>query len=65
MTTARTGKIHSNNLIKSVVIMFSSSERKEDKNKYLAYDFVKGYVVKGKYTPEEVSKKITPFLAVK
>ncbi len=41
-----------------VIIMFSSSERKEDKEKIMAYDFVKDYVVKGSLTAEELKEKI-------
>jgi len=41
-----------------VIIMFSSSEREEDKKKIMAYDFVKDYVVKGTLTAEELKAKI-------
>ncbi|MEL0659667.1 response regulator [Psychromonas arctica] len=41
-----------------VIIMFSSSEREEDKKKIMAYDFVKDYVVKGTLTAEELKTKI-------
>jgi len=41
-----------------VIIMFSSSEREEDKQKIMAYDFVKDYVVKGTLTAEELKEKI-------
>ena len=41
-----------------VIIMFSSSEREEDKKKIMAYDFVKDYVVKGTLTAEELKEKI-------
>ena len=41
-----------------VIIMLSSSEREEDKEKIMAYDFVKDYVVKGKLTAEELKTKI-------
>lgn len=41
-----------------VIIMFSSSEREEDKEKMMAYDFVKDYVVKGTITAEELKEKI-------
>ena len=41
-----------------VVIMFSSSEREEDKEKIMAYDFVKDYVVKGTFTAQELKEKV-------
>jgi len=34
----------------TTMMMFSSSERTEDKVRALSYDFVKGYIVKGDFT---------------
>lgn len=40
--------------ISSVFIMFTSSERDEDKEKSDAYEFVKGYVSKDKFSEEQL-----------
>ena len=41
-----------------VVIMFSSSERSSDRDKAMSYDFVRGYLTKGKFSVEELTAKI-------
>ena len=41
-----------------VIMMYSSSERLEDKNDALKYDFVKGYLTKGLFTMDELKEKI-------
>lgn len=41
-----------------VFIMFTSSESEDDRKQALQYDFVKGFMVKGRETPEELKKKI-------
>ncbi len=41
-----------------VVMMFSSSERKEDKEKIMAHDFVKGYLVKGTFDAEVLKEEV-------
>ena len=48
-----------------VVMMFTSSERKEDRDKILSYDFVKDYLVKGKCTSNDVKEKIELYCKVK
>ena len=42
----------------SIVIMFSSSERPEEREKALSYDFVSGYLTKGKFGLDDLSSKI-------
>jgi CheY-like chemotaxis protein len=41
-----------------VVMMFSSSEREEEKEKIMAHDFVKGYLVKGAFDAESLKDKV-------
>ncbi|TMO09555.1 MULTISPECIES: response regulator [unclassified Pseudoalteromonas] len=41
-----------------VVMMFSSSEREEEKEIIMAYDFVKGYLVKGDFQAEDLKEKV-------
>jgi CheY-like chemotaxis protein len=41
-----------------VVMMFSSSERKEEKEKIMTHDFVKGYLVKGTFDANALKDKI-------
>ncbi|MFK8028718.1 MAG: response regulator [Gammaproteobacteria bacterium] len=41
-----------------VIIMFSSSERKEDMDHMLRYDFVKDYLVKGSFDSNELALRI-------
>lgn len=47
----------------SVFTMFTSSERDEDKQKVAAYDFVKGFIVKGSESPESLQQVIDDCLA--
>ncbi len=42
----------------TVVLMFTSSEREEDRNKVLKYNFVKGYLLKGEFDIEMLRNKI-------
>lgn len=46
-----------------VVIMFTSSERQEDVDKVFSFDFVKDYLVKGKFTHEELENKIKSIMS--
>jgi len=41
-----------------VIMMYSSSERQEDKDKAYAYDFVRDFVIKGISLPEEIAEKL-------
>lgn len=41
-----------------VVCMYSSSERKEDKERALKFDFVEGFLVKGEVTKDFLDEKI-------
>lgn len=41
-----------------VVMMFSSSERKEEKEVIMAHDFVKDYLVKGTFEATELKEKV-------
>lgn len=41
-----------------VIMMYSSSEREEDKEDALKYDFVKGYLTKGVFTQDELKEKV-------
>lgn len=41
-----------------VVMMFSSSEREEEKEKIMAHDFVKDYLVKGAFDAESLKDKV-------
>ncbi|TDF41757.1 response regulator [Alteromonadaceae bacterium M269] len=44
-----------------VIMMYSSSERQEDKENAYQFDFVKDYIVKGELTSEDLKRKLTPF----
>ena len=41
-----------------VVMIFTTSEDEQDKEKALSYDFVVDYLIKGKFDPVELRKKI-------
>ena len=47
----------------SVFIIYSSSDREEDKKRMLSYDCVKSYLVKGQFTSADLSKEIMPLVA--
>ncbi len=51
-----------NHMEASVVMMFTSSEREDDKLKIAAYDYVKSYLVKGSFSTEELEQKIKQVL---
>lgn len=42
----------------TIVVMYSTSDRLEDKERIAEYDFVKTYIVKGSYTPVELKSII-------
>lgn len=46
----------------SVVLMFTSSEQKSEQRQAMAYDFVKDYLVKGKFTSAQLQQKIEELL---
>lgn len=46
-----------------IVMMFSSSEREEDKNTALNYGFVVDYLVKGEFSPLELKEKMLAKIA--
>ena len=46
-----------------VIMMYSSSEREEDKRRASAFSFVKDYLVKGDLTPDILKEKLAPFMA--
>lgn len=41
-----------------IIMMFSSSERSEDRAAVMQYDFVKDYLVKGSFSAKDLSKRI-------
>ncbi|MBC85871.1 MAG: hypothetical protein CL677_01735 [Bdellovibrionaceae bacterium] len=41
-----------------VVMMFTSSEREEDRKKALSFDFVSDYLIKGDFSSEQLREKI-------
>ena len=49
-------------LAASKIFMFSSSDRQEDQDRAFAYDFVKGYVVKGEFTIESLRQLMLPLV---
>ncbi len=54
---------NSNDYSSSVFTMFTSSERDEDKEKALSYDFVKGFVVKGSMSIKSLQEVIEKCIA--
>ncbi|MFK7863105.1 MAG: response regulator [Pseudohongiellaceae bacterium] len=46
----------------SVVLMFTSSEKNEEEAQAMAYDFVKDYLVKGKFSSQQLREKIQKLL---
>ena len=42
----------------SLILMFTSSNREEDKKKALSYDYVKAYLVKGEFTSEQLQEEV-------
>lgn len=45
-------------LVSCVIMMYSSSERPEDKEKAASFDFVKDYLTKGEMSIEELKNKV-------
>jgi len=41
-----------------VIMMFSTSERPEDKTKIMAHEFVKDYLIKGAFNSQELREKV-------
>jgi CheY-like chemotaxis protein len=46
------------NLSSCVVMMYSSSERQEDKDRAYAYEFVRDFIVKGEASAEDIADKL-------
>lgn len=46
----------------TVVMMYSSSERPEDREQAFFYEFVKGFITKGTYSSDELADKISSVL---
>ena len=44
-----------------VVMMYSSSDRSEDKARASQFEFVKDYIVKGELTSDDLKHKLVPF----
>lgn len=44
-----------------ILMMFTSSERQEDRDRTLAYDFVKNYLIKGEFDHESLEQKMRNF----
>jgi hypothetical protein len=44
-----------------VIMMFTSSDQGEDKEKALSYDFVRDYLLKGKFSLGDLKKKVESF----
>ena len=42
-----------------VIMMYSSSERQEDKDKAAKFDFVQDFLIKGEVTPELLRDKVS------
>ena len=55
--------IRENLALSHIIMMFSSSERSEDKEKALSYCFVKSFIRKGSVDAEELKSKITDMIA--
>lgn len=51
--------------VSSVVMMYSSSEENAEKQKAFEFDFVKDYLVKGKFSTEELKHKLLQFANAK
>lgn len=49
---------HAIDIESCVVMMFSSSERKEEKEKIMEHDFVKGYLVKGSFDADALKEQV-------
>jgi CheY-like chemotaxis protein len=47
-----------NNLGSCIVMMYSSSERQEDKDKAYAYEFVRDFIIKGESSAEDIADKL-------
>jgi CheY-like chemotaxis protein len=45
-----------------IIMMYSSSEREEDKERVAKFGFVQEYLIKGEITPDQLKDKIKPFL---
>lgn len=50
---------------KTIIMMLSSSDLIEEKEKALKYDFVKDYIVKGTQSPKQIVKKIAKLMLSK
>jgi CheY-like chemotaxis protein len=48
-----------------VIMMYSSSEREEDRRRAREFDFVQEYLVKGEITAEQLKDKIMPYVKSK
>lgn len=46
------------NLKSIIIMMFSTSEREEDKKNALEYDFVKDYLIKGTFDSDQLKERI-------
>lgn len=44
-----------------IIMMYSSSEREEDKKRATNYDFVQEYLIKGEISSEQLRDKMSPF----
>jgi CheY-like chemotaxis protein len=53
-----------NQILSSVVMMYSSSERTEDRDLAYQYDFVKDFVIKGETDVNTLKEKLTSHLNV-
>ncbi len=47
-----------------VVMMYSSSERKEERDKAFSYDFVKGFITKGAHSPGVLEENLLEALGL-
>ncbi len=57
-------KVREHSLERScVIMMFSSSERKEDRERALNYEFVKDYLVKGEFSSGDLRQRIQGVIA--
>jgi len=42
----------------TIVVMYSTSDQDEEKARIDGYDFVKSYIVKGSYSPQDLKEKV-------
>lgn len=51
------------NIETSFIMMFTTSEKEEDKKKSFEFEFVKGFLTKGQFSSEQLQTEIEKFIA--